>query len=197
MLEAGCAAIVLAAGASTRLGQPKQLIQFNGESILHRTSRLAISAGCSPVFVVVGFEAERMQREIVDLNATAIFNAVWQSGMGSSLRCGVEAAEGVARVLLLLSDQPRLSLEVLQALLQVNTDAGSLITASSYANKLGVPAIFRKALYPDLKNIEGDKGARQVIEQHRRDATSVDFPDGAIDLDTVEDLASLRARSQQ
>jgi molybdenum cofactor cytidylyltransferase len=134
-----------------------------------------------------------MQREVADLDARVIFNPEWESGMGSSLRCGVERAEEAERVLLLLSDQPRLSLAVLQALLQANTSAGSPITASRYAGRLGVPAIFRKALYPELKSIKGDQGARQVIERHRGQVSCIDFPGGATDLDTAEDLALLEA----
>jgi molybdenum cofactor cytidylyltransferase len=196
MSEANCAAIVLAAGASTRLGQPKQLLQWNGETLLHRAARLAIEAGCAPVFIVLGFEAERMQHELSGLDAKPIINPDWQSGMGSSLRCGIQALRQITvvpeRVLLLLSDQPHLSLEVLQALLKKNREENSLITASAYADNLGVPAIFRKPVYPALQNIEGDKGARHVIQQYRDQTTSIDFPSGAIDIDTAEDLEAMR-----
>src|ERR1700743_2177416 len=108
-IQTTCAAIVLAAGASTRLGQPKQLLQISGESLLHRTVRLATGAGCTPVFVVLGFEAERMQRETADLDVRLVLNPEWPSGMGSSLRSGMEVlikeSQLPQRVLLLLSDQ--------------------------------------------------------------------------------------------
>jgi molybdenum cofactor cytidylyltransferase len=196
MSNTGCAAILLAAGASTRLGQPKQLVQLNGESLLRRAARLAIEAGCAPVFVVLGFEAERLQQELNDLTTRPVINPGWQSGMGSSLRCGIQMLQKEhsipERVLLLLSDQPQLSLAVLQALLKKNAEEGRLLTASSYASRLGVPAIFRQPLYSALENVEGDRGARQVIEQHRTQASWIEFPGGAIDIDTPEDLDAVQ-----
>lgn len=191
-----CAAILLAAGASTRLGQPKQLVQLNGESLLRRAARLAIEAGCAPIFVVLGFEAERMQQELNGLDIRPVINANWQTGMASSLRCGIQSLQQEnpvpERVLLLLSDQPQLSLEVLQTLMKKSVAENFLITASSYAGRLGVPAVFRKPLYSALQHVEGDKGARPVIGQYRAHASSIEFPDGAIDIDTPDDLNVIR-----
>jgi len=201
-----CAAIVLSAGASTRLGRPKQLVQLNGETLLRRTARLALEAGCSPVIVVLGFEAERVQQTLGGLKVRIVLNPDWPTGMASSLRCGIEAIEEeppgsssgfgergafCERVLLLVSDQPHLSTAVLQSLLLKNSQTQSLITASRYAERSGVPAIFRRPLFSELKGIAGDKGARQIIERHRNQATFVDFPEGAFDLDTPEDLKAL------
>jgi molybdenum cofactor cytidylyltransferase len=201
-----CAAVVLSAGASTRLKQPKQLVHLNGETLLQRTARFALEAGCSPVIVVLGFEAERMQQTLSGLDVKFVLNPDWPTGMASSLRCGIEAIEEdqpvsrehfdereafPGRVLLLVSDQPHLSAAVLQSLLLKNSETQSLITASRYAERSGVPAIFRRPLLSELKSIEGDKGARQMIELHRNQATFVDFPEGAFDLDTPEDLKTL------
>jgi molybdenum cofactor cytidylyltransferase len=195
MSDPVCAAIILAAGASTRLGQSKQLLRIHGESLLHRTARLAIEAGCSPVFAVLGCEAERMQQELAGLAAIAVTNPDWQSGMGSSLRSGMQALlqqnPVPDRVLLLLTDQPRLSVEVLASLLQKSANDNTWITASAYAARHGVPAIFRKPLYAALQGVEGDKGARQIIQQYQDHATLIDFPEGAIDIDTVDDLKAI------
>jgi len=199
--ETSCAAIVLAAGASTRLGQPKQLLQMNSESLLHRTIRLAGEAGCAPIFVVLGFEAERMQRETADLDVRAVINPEWQSGMGSSLRSGMEAlmkeSQLPQKVVLLLSDQPMLSREILFSLVKKIAETDSLIVASSYTGRLGVPAVFRKELYPDLQKVEGDKGAREVIQMYRDQTSSIDFPEGVIDIDTVQDLELLKTISPE
>jgi molybdenum cofactor cytidylyltransferase len=194
MPENKCAAIVLAAGASARLGQPKQLVRLNGETLLHRAARLALEAGCSPVVAVLGFEAEHMQEALAGLDVRTVINPEWPSGMASSLRCGIEAAERerCGRVLLLLSDQPYLRAEVLQLLLKKNDESCSLITASRYANQVGVPAIFRRPLFSGLKNIKGDRGARQVIARYSEQTTWVDFPGGAMDIDTPADLTQLR-----
>jgi molybdenum cofactor cytidylyltransferase len=199
--ETSCAAIVLAAGASTRLGQPKQLLQINGESLLHRTIRLAEEAGCAPIFVVLGFEAERMQRETADLDVSVVLNPEWQSGMGSSLRSGMKAlmkgSQLPPKVVLLLSDQPMLSSEILFSLVKKSAGTDSLIVASSYTGRLGVPAVFRKELYPDLQKVEGDKGAREVIQVYRDQTASIDFPEGVIDIDTVQDLELLKTISSE
>ena len=195
--ETNCAAIVLAAGASTRLGQPKQLLRIEDESLLHRTVRLAEEAGCAPIFVVLGFEAERMRRELNGLNARVVINSNWQSGMGSSLHFGVEALVKEVplpqQVLLLLSDQPKLSKHTLLNLMRKSAETGSLIVASSYAEKLGVPALFREKLYPDLLKSDGDKGARELIQRYQAQTASIDFPEGVFDIDTVQDLERFKA----
>ena len=200
-IQTTCAAIVLAAGASTRLGQPKQLLQMNGESLLHRTVRLATGARCTPIFVVLGFEAERMQRETADLDVRVVLNPEWQSGMGSSLRSGMEALmrerQLPQKVVLLLSDQPMLSSEILFNLVKKSAETGSLLVASSYTGSLGVPAVFHKELYPDLQKVEGDKGAREVIQMYRDQTSSIDFPEGVIDIDTVQDLELLKTISPE
>jgi molybdenum cofactor cytidylyltransferase len=199
--ETSCAAIMLAAGASTRLGQPKQLLQMNGESLLHRTIRFAKEVGCAPIFVVLGFEAERMQREIADLDVRVVINPEWQSGMGSSLRSGMGVLMKESRlpqkVLLLLSDQPMLSSEILLSLVKKSGETDSLIVASSYTGGLGVPAVFRKELYSHLQKVEGDKGAQEVIQRYRGQTATIDFPEGAIDIDIVQDLELLKTISPE
>lgn len=192
---------MLAAGASTRLSQPKQLLQLDGESLLHRTIRIAGEAGCAPVFVVLGFEADRMGLEVTDLPVKPVINPDWQSGMGSSLRCGVEVLMKETplpeRVLVLLCDQAKLSAEILSSLIRTSVGVNSVITASNYAGKLGVPAIFKEHLYSDLLKVEGDQGARAVILRHSSQTSVVEFPEGAMDIDTPRDLAVLRTISKE
>ena len=198
--SSACAAIILAAGASTRLGQPKQLLKLNGETLLHRTARLAAEAGCNPVFVVFGFESPRMQQELSDLTAKQILNPDWASGMGSSLRSGIEAVMNETPVpqktLVLLCDQPRLSAETLSSLFKTSAESKSLITASSYAGRTGVPAIFDQQLYCDLLQLEGDQGARSIIQSHINQTLVVEFLGGIVDIDTPEDLAALASSDQ-
>jgi molybdenum cofactor cytidylyltransferase len=201
MSDSACAAVVLAAGASTRLGQPKQLLKVDGESLLRRTIRIAAEVGCNPIVVVLGFEADRMRREISDLETKIVINSEWQSGMGSSLHCGVDAlmkeSPKPQRTLLLLCDQAKLSAEILSELVRASAEGDSLITASRYANRLGVPAIFEKQLYSDLLKVEGDQGARSMIQEYLDQTTAVDFPEGSIDIDSPEDLAFLKTASQE
>jgi molybdenum cofactor cytidylyltransferase len=196
MPETRCAAVILAAGASTRLGQAKQLIELSGESLLRRTARVALEAGCAPVVVVVGYEADRMRTELAGLGVEAVVNPEWQEGMGTSLRCGVSALPtALTDVLLLVCDQPRLTAEHLRALLGKHVAGRVAITASQYAGRAGVPAVFAAAVVPELLQCEGDRGAREVIRRDPARVQAVEWPDGAVDVDRPEDLGNL-AESQ-
>jgi molybdenum cofactor cytidylyltransferase len=195
MAEPNCAAIVLAAGSSSRLGQPKQLVQIDHESLLRRTVRMAWAAGFGPVVVVLGFEVERMQRELDGLGVIPEVNQEWQSGMGSSLRCGITALTTLdpapRNVLLLVCDQVRLSVEFLQQLLSAHSSGVGGITAARYNGHLGVPAIFSESFFPEMLAVKGDRGARGILEAHAGQVTAVDFPGGELDLDTPEQLGAI------
>jgi molybdenum cofactor cytidylyltransferase len=186
-------AVVLAAGASTRLGEPKQLVSVRGESLLRRTAWLAAEAGCAPVFVVLGYEAERMGAELEGLNATAVTNEAWAEGMGSSLRRGMEAVVRMepqpAGVLVLVCDQPRLTVEHLRKLLEEHR--GTAVTASLYAGRAGVPAVFSQELYSELAGAKGDRGARDLIRSHASQVRGIPWPGGEVDVDRPEDLERL------
>lgn len=193
MSEQRIATVILAAGKSRRLRQPKQLIQLAGESLLRRTARLAVEAGCAPVFVVLGFEAKRMCPELNGLPVEALINPDWPEGMGSSVRCGVAAAQaaGVDNVLLMVCDQPRLSAEHVRTLLTSHEAAGASITASRYEGRFGVPAVFAAQLFPELLQIHGDRGARQLIERHGDAVQAVEWADGTLDIDFPEHIREI------
>ncbi len=190
-----CAAIILAAGASTRLGQPKQLVAVDGETLLHRTARLAIQVGCLPVVVVLGRDAATLAGEVEGLGASIVINDEWQTGMASSLSRGLQAVLAAKphqlRVMILVCDQPKLDASVLRELLTTHTAKEALIAASRYQGTNGVPAIFSRELYPELLELTGDQGARRIIQLHLAEVVSVDFPGGGFDLNTPEDLARL------
>jgi molybdenum cofactor cytidylyltransferase len=183
-------AVVLAAGASRRLGQPKQLLPVAGESLVRRTARLALEVGCAPVVVVLGFEAERVGAALAGLHVATVVNAKWSSGMGSSLACGVAAARRARpemdALLVLVCDQPRLSSGYLRRLLAVHASGLAVVTASAYSGRAGVPAVFSAGLFEELERIEGDRGARELIARHG--AQTVDWSGGAWDIDWPEDL---------
>ncbi|MGB6130226.1 MAG: nucleotidyltransferase family protein [Acidobacteriaceae bacterium] len=189
------AALILAAGASTRLGQPKQLLRLDGESLLRRTARVAIDSGCAPVFVVLGYAAQQMQAELNGLPATALINENWTEGMGSSLRCGMAAVTrsqpSPQAVLLLVCDQPRLTVEHLQTLLHRHKTGNAPITASFYAQRDGVPAVLAASLFPDLLACSADRGARDLIRSHADRVQRIPWPEGELDLDRPQDLAKL------
>lgn len=199
MSKLRCAAVVLAAGASRRLGRPKQLLRIDGESLLHRTARLAIEAGCSPVYVVLGFEAAQMRAELVDLPVETVFNPAWQQGMGSSLQAGMltlqKSDPTPQAVLLLVCDQPRVTAEHLRMLLERHISAmanGKIaITASCYAQRNGVPAVFSGSVFSELSAASGDRGARDLIRAHRAEVEGIPWPGGELDLDRPEDLTTI------
>jgi molybdenum cofactor cytidylyltransferase len=191
----GVAAVVLAAGSSRRLGKPKQLIQLAGESLLRRSAHLAVEAGCSPVCVVLGFEAERMRGELESLGVEAVVNPLWEEGMGSSLRCGVEAVRGYApeAVLVMVCDQPRLTAAHLRSLLAAHEEAvsGVRITASRYAGRAGVPAVFGAEVFVELATVRGDVGAREVLVREGNRLHTVEWPEGGFDVDEPEHVEGL------
>jgi molybdenum cofactor cytidylyltransferase len=192
-----CTAIVLAAGASTRLGRPKQLIQFEGESLLRRATRLAIDSGCSPVFVVLGRDAASLLPEVDDLQAVVLINEEWQSGLAASLKIAVKAALAangqLPNIMALVCDQPNLGLPLLGRLITTHRSGRALITASRYGETLGVPAIFSREIFGELLDLAGDEGARKILLRHREKVAEVPFPGGEFDLDTPEDLARLNS----
>jgi molybdenum cofactor cytidylyltransferase len=186
-----CAAVILAAGGSSRLGQPKQLLQINGESLLRRTARFADEAGCTPVGAVIGAHAEEISADLHSSNICVFFNPNWPEGIGSSIRCGVvsllQMDPNVSNIVLLVCDQVRLSAAVLQELRSINAAYSSEIVASEYAGVLGVPAIFPKEFFPELQQLSGGRGARQVIRKYSHRVKAVAFDGGADDVDTPAD----------
>lgn len=186
--------IVLAAGNSSRLGQSKQLVQVNGVSLLRRSTEIAIQT-TQPVVVVLGAHAEAHQQVIADLKTEIVVNDAWQTGMGSSLKAGlshlVQANPKVDAAMILVCDQPYLSVAHLQKLIAANRQQVKPIVASTYANVIGVPAIFKKELFPHLLQLDNDSGARKIIQQFTDQAHVISFEKGEIDIDTPQDLLHL------
>lgn len=197
MPEARCAAAVLAAGASTRMGEPKQLISAYGESLLRRSVRIASEAGFAPVYVVLGAYADMMRRELAGSTAVIVMNERWQEGMGTSLQCAVRAADegGATDLLMMTCDQPLLSAEWLRGLREQHERREREATAARYAaGNVGVPAVFPRRWFPALLEIEGDRGARALLAQRLGDVFAVEFAGGETDLDSPEDLARFRTQ---
>jgi len=179
------AAVVLAAGASTRLGEPKQLAWLAGETLLERAVRTAREAGCSPVVVVLGAEAERIAEQCDLSDAVVVINNAWGEGMASSIRCGVGKLQDAEGVVLMTCDQPAVTAAHLRALM-----ATGEATASHYAGRNGVPAYLPAASFAQLMKLRGDSGARELL----REAAAIDLAHGELDVDTAEDLAEAERR---
>jgi CTP:molybdopterin cytidylyltransferase MocA len=171
------AAVVLAAGASTRLGRPKQIVVIDGETLVERAVRTASAAGLSPVILVVADKA----REVA--GAQSILNPDANEGIASSIRCGVNAAAGCDGVVLMTCDQPALTADHLRAL----CGAGDAAMGSAYAGKVGIPAYFPASMFGELMQLEGDTGARGLLSRAR----SISAEELSFDIDTEEDIARL------
>lgn len=188
--------ILLAAGASTRLGTPKQLLPYAGQTLLRRAAETALASSCRPIVVVLGAYHERCRPELEDLPVRIIENSAWERGMGTSIRAGMEALldeseEEMIAVVCMLCDQPFLSADTLNALVQKHQETGSVLVASAYGNALGVPALFHRSLFLHLLGLKGSEGAKSLIEKHRDAATAVLFAQGLVDVDTPDDYARL------
>lgn len=188
------ACVVLAAGESRRLGQPKQLVTVKGEPLVRRAARLALASRCAHVGVVVGAHAEAVSRALDGLDVAPLANPGWATGMASSLHVAVDfaVARAADALLVCVCDQPLLVTAHLDALCAAYQDAGRAV-ASSYAGVRGVPAIFPRASFDALRALRGDRGAGKLL---RDDAGALDiaWPEGAVDVDTPCDLARLTER---
>jgi molybdenum cofactor cytidylyltransferase len=188
-------AVVLAAGGSTRFGKPKQFALFEGETFVRRIVRAAIEAGCAPVVVVTGEDSVQITSELTRFTVTIAMNPGWSSGVGSSIRVGVQRAMDLVAdldaSLLLSCDQPFVTAAVLAQLIQLRLTSGKPIVASAYATTLGIPALFDRSCFPDLLRLKEDSGAKKIILARPHDVVSFDFPAGEIDIDTVADYKKL------
>jgi molybdenum cofactor cytidylyltransferase len=180
-------AIILAAGASTRLGRPKQLVHWAGEKLLERAVRIASEAGCTPV-IVLGDAASEISSACDLQPSQVIINPAWQEGMGSSIRTGMQAAItlNAEAVVIMTCDQPAVTPAHLHLLM--DTGAGLQSVASAYAGRKGVPAYIAATLFPLLQALKGDSGARELL-QH---SPTIDLPYGELDVDTEDALQFAR-----
>lgn len=186
------AGIVLAAGASSRLGSPKQLVTLHGETLVARVSKLALSQCEDGVIVVTGEEHERIVDALSGTAATTVRNVRWREGLGTSLSCAVAALSPMTRaVLVLLTDQPLIDKADLNRLVSAAHTRPDSIAAAAYNRGLGVPAIFPERNFAELRQLGGDRGAKQIISE-QSGVSAVQMPNAEFDLDTPEALIRLR-----
>jgi molybdenum cofactor cytidylyltransferase len=182
----GVAGIVLAAGASRRLGEAKQMVQLGGETLLQRAVRVADEAGLAPVCVVVSTD-QAVEFGVASMaHCSALINEGAEEGIASSLRVGVAKAldMGVTGIVVLACDQPAVTAEHLRELFATE----KRVMASSYAGRRGVPAYFPASVFSELMALQGDAGARSLLQG----AQCIELPNGELDIDTAEDLERAR-----
>jgi molybdenum cofactor cytidylyltransferase len=185
-------AIVLAAGASSRFGSPKQLSRFEGQPLLLRVLARATELAGPAVSVVLGANAAEIAATLPPSGATIVINRSWQEGLASSIRAAVQRLPGSCDgALLLLVDQPLVSSDALHRLAATWRRAPRTIVASIYGDVVGVPAIFPRWCFGDLLALRGDQGARPLINRFADHVVRVDVPEAAVDIDYTEDLLKL------
>lgn len=195
-MSPGIAGILLAAGASTRMGRPKQLLPFRGTTLVRHAAQTMLASVCSPVSVVVGCESDRVRAELRGLDVTIVENPNWERGIGMSIAAGVTFLETVlpqkpAGALLMLCDQPLVTSELLDTLARALESGEYLAAGSSYGGTIGVPALFSRELFAELKLLEPASGAKAVLTRHAARVATVPFPPAATDVDTTEQHVQL------
>jgi molybdenum cofactor cytidylyltransferase len=196
--KSSIAIIILAAGASTRMGKPKQLLEYNGRSLIQHAVEVATASGCHPIIVILGANAERIKPEIATLSVETIENLFWQQGMSTSIRKGIETLNKnnskAEAAILMLCDQPFVSPDLIEQLIKVYRTTCAPIVASEYDRILGVPALFDRTLFSQLTTLSNDVGARQIIKKYSQQVAKVSFPEGIIDIDTPQDYSNAIAQ---
>ena len=178
--------LVLAAGAASRFGSAKQLLNYRGRSLVQHCIDKANRLCPGRVFVVLGANQELIEPLISD--AKIIRNHAWQQGLGASIAVGIDNIDPQSDgLLILLADQVALTTDELNLLLDAFD--GSNTVAAHYAGRHGVPAIFPRSLYAELRALSGDSGAKALLQRSDVNITEIDLPNAAMDIDTPEDWA--------
>lgn len=194
MTEPQCiAAVVLAAGAATRMGRLKQLLPYRGRTLVAHAVEQAIEAEFLPVTVVTGAASEEVQAAVRTLSVKIVFNDAWQSGMGASIVAGMRhlQSRSPSAVAILLADQPLVAAYHLKEMSRLLQNGSAKIVAAEYNGTLGVPALFRREMFQQLLSLPPEAGARLLLRHESLHITAYPLPEAALDIDTPEDFAAL------
>jgi molybdenum cofactor cytidylyltransferase len=189
------AIIILAAGGSSRLGQPKQLLTIANKTLLEQAMETATDVAPDTVCVVLGSNATLIRATLGKYKTCILENKEWQEGIASSIRYGldhlVSKNADLNAVLFMTCDQPFVSTEILSQMIEVYHTSTGKIVAASYGDSLGVPALFDRSFFPALTKLTNDTGAKKIILENMEQVVSIPFPAGMIDIDTYADYKAL------
>lgn len=193
MISAGI--VILAAGNSSRLGHPKQLLPYKDQTLLSHTIGQALQTDLEPIILVTGAFATEIQAGLDPSSLTTLHNPEWQQGMGAGIALAVKHILGLCQLpqalIIAVCDQPHLSSDLLQDLLATHLRSGKGIVAAAYGDTKGTPVLFHQKYFHELSGLSGTQGAKQLLRIHEDDLTQIDFPEGNIDIDTEEDYLNL------
>jgi molybdenum cofactor cytidylyltransferase len=185
--------IILAAGSSSRLGQPKQNLVYKGKTLLQRAVDTARASICEPVVVVLGANEELIKSTITGYDLVVVGNADWAEGMASSIRLGLKQIlllnPAIESVILMLCDQPFVDTYLINMLVAAQAKTG--ICTSAYDNTIGPPVLFDAIYFKDLLKLEGSEGAKKVMHKYPEKVKEIPFDSGGIDIDTIKDYEQL------
>ena len=207
-----CGILIIAAGQSKRLGSPKQLLAFEGKTLINRLIDILTAATDFPITVVLGSDAEKINAQISDPNLQIVMNDKWEEGMASSIKVGLKnllnnqldelvelneqeiekkETKELDGVMILVCDQPFITAENIQSLIQLQQNTELPIAACYYAGVIGTPAIFHKSIFSELLDLQGDIGAKKIIKNRETEVAKLHFEKGVLDIDTMEDYKQL------
>lgn len=185
--------IILAAGKSSRMGRPKQTLLYRDSTFLQRIMNLAIALNCGPVIVVLGAHAKKLQEDHGEV--ITVLNENWEEGIAGSIHCGVETLQknfpGIEGTIITVCDQPYLTIEIFQELINKFEQSKLPIIASNYGEEIGTPVLFKNTVFSELLELKGDKGAKVILQKDKERIGLINFPLGKEDIDTQSDYERL------
>ncbi len=192
--------IILAAGSSSRFGKIKQLLHFNNKTLLQHVTDESIESGSKPIVLLTGANADDVSKDVNQQQVKIVYNQNWKKGMASGIAAGVKKIitlnNDIENIIITVSDQPFVSASLFRQLYQTQHESAKHIVASSYADTTGTPVLFTQKYFDALMSLQGEEGARKILKANKEDVATVDFPQGAIDIDTQKDYDDLLDRQK-
>ncbi len=196
-MEEKIAILVLGAGSSSRFKQPKQLLEYKDKTLIELASQTAVDTYLGPVYVVLGSDHKKVEEKLrkFEDKIEVIINKRWEKGISESIKSGIDKIRkdhpDIYGVIIMLTDQPLISVNHLINIARSHFSSGKNIIASGYGGSFGVPAFFHNSLFNYFDKLEGDTGAKSIISNLKRDVHVIPNPEAELDIDTKEDYQEL------
>lgn len=187
-------AIILAAGASSRMGEPKQLLLWKKKTFIEHVVETAIEAKLSPIIVVLGAHAEKIIPILEKYNIKIVINHDWKAGLSTSIKTGIIHYSPINDgTVVLLADQPQIPFSLIKSLIDKKATSNAWIIYPERNGKRGNPILLSKEVFPHVNNLKGDQGMRQILKKFKKD--SINWQDDSIffDVDQKEDFETLKS----